>query len=435
MLFQSVIVLAVFWSLMVTAGLLFDILGLTHIPFIMFNPLVAMPLSSLVISISIYVALRFPGIDSLSRWILSVLAWLLPPFSILSLVFVTCLPFAGLRMLWSTGLASTLMLLLQSGTIILANAAWLDGTKITFSNKFVRFFAELALLLLPIYTVLCLYSIGIRVQQYGLSTDRVQALFLAVVAGIWGIGYAGSVILRKWGGAIGRVNMACVAILAVIVIAMNSPLLDPFRLAANNQLSRLKSGKISPSEFDYIYTRFSLGRYGNNILRELSGLANENHEVKNGIDFAMSVSPEEYLNFVENNIPPISKRREIINSAKVFPEGRVLDSKIVDWFVKYWEDENSILRGVTMLDEIAFAYIDVSFENRENRGSNASELILLMNDGGVVYDTSDNTPNEIGFFNGKFDPRNLRESDLGVMNPVVKDLSVNNTRVQIELLR
>ncbi len=96
MLFQSVIVLAVFWSLMVTAGLLFDILGLTHIPFIMFNPLVAMPLSSLVISISIYVALRFPGIDSLSRWILSVLAWLLPPFSILSLVFVTCLPFAGL---------------------------------------------------------------------------------------------------------------------------------------------------------------------------------------------------------------------------------------------------------------------------------------------------------------------------------------------------
>ena len=77
---------------MVTAGLLFDILGLTHIPFIMFNPLVAMPLSSLVISISIYVALRFPGIDSLSRWILSVLAWLLPPFSILSLVFVTCLP-------------------------------------------------------------------------------------------------------------------------------------------------------------------------------------------------------------------------------------------------------------------------------------------------------------------------------------------------------
>ncbi len=290
-------------------------------------------------------------------------------------------------------------------------------------------------MLLPIYTVLCLYSIGIRVQQYGLSTDRVQALFLAVVAGIWGIGYAGSVILRKWGGAIGRVNMACVAILAVIVIAMNSPLLDPFRLAANNQLSRLKSGKISPSEFDYIYTRFSLGRYGNNILRELSGLANENHEVKNGIDFAMSVSPEEYLNFVENNIPPISKRREIINSAKVFPEGRVLDSKIVDWFVKYWEDENSILRGVTMLDEIAFAYIDVSFENRENRGSNASELILLMNDGGVVYDTSDNTPNEIGFFNGKFDPRNLRESDLGVMNPVVKDLSVNNTRVQIELLR
>ena len=428
LLLQSLVVISVFWGLMVTAGLLFDILGLTHIPFIMFNPLVAMPLSSLVIAISISVALRFPGIDSLSRWTLSVLAWLLPPFSILSLIFVICLPFAGLKMLWSTGLASTLMLLLQSGTIILANAAWLDGSKETFTNKFVRFFAELAILLLPIYTLSCLYSIGIRVEQYGLSTDRIQALFLAVVAGIWGIGYAGCVIFRKWGREIGRVNIVCVVIMTAIVIAMNSPLLDPYRLAANNQLSRLETGKISPNDFDYIYTRFNLGRYGNNILDELS--KNDSLIIKKGIDYAKSVTPEEYLNFVENNIPPISRRTEIIKSAKIFPEDKKLNDETINWFVKYWEQEDSILRGISGFNELAFIYMDVFIEKE-----NLNELILLIKDGGMVYDVQNNIPKEIGIFSGNFDLKNLNYSDFSVFNSLVRDLSINNSRVQIELIK
>ncbi len=427
LLLQSFVVISVFWGLMVTAGLLFDILGLTDIPFIMFNPLVAMPLSSLVIALSISVALRFPGIDSLSRWILSVLAWLLPPFSILSLIFITCLPFAGLKMLWSTGLASTLMLLLQGGTIILANAAWLDGTKEVFSNIIIRIFAEIAILLLPIYTVICLYSIGIRIQQYGLSTDRIQALFLAVSAGIFGIGYAGCVILGKWGREIGRVNKICVVLISVIVIAMNSPVADPYRLAANNQLSRLKSGEISPDDFDYIYTRFNLGRYGNNILNELS---NFSAEVKKSIEYARSVTPEEYLNFVENNIPPVSKRIDIIKSARVFPTERFLNEDSINWFVKYWEEEDSVLRGVTSVDEIAFLYIDVFLDEANN-----DELILLMRDGGMVYDMKNNIPKEIGIFRGNFNLESLKSEDFSVYNPLVKDLSINKSRVQIELIK
>ncbi|MBR0203206.1 MAG: hypothetical protein IJQ56_02450, partial [Synergistaceae bacterium] len=66
------------------------------------------------------------------------------------------LPYSGLKTLWSTGQASTLMLLLQFGTLILANAAWLDGSKSAFQNKFVNFLAKLSLLCLPIYTGLCI---------------------------------------------------------------------------------------------------------------------------------------------------------------------------------------------------------------------------------------------------------------------------------------
>ena len=278
LLFQASIVIAVFWGLLITAGLLFDIVGLHFVPLILFNPVCAVPLTMMIIAVSISVAIKHPGIDSLGRWLLAVLSWLLPFFSLLSLAFLVCLLWggtSGLNALWSTGQASTLMLLLQAGTIILANAAWLDGSKSSFRTKSIDVLAQVSLLCLPVYTVLCLYSLSLRISQYGLTTDRVQAVFFAVTSGIWGIAYAGTVIARNWPLSIGRVNTACVLFMASIVILMNSPVLDPFRLSADDQVSRLKTGKVSPKDFDYEYLA-SLGRYGR---KNLEALRNE-HETK-----------------------------------------------------------------------------------------------------------------------------------------------------------
>ena len=86
LLFQAAIMTVVFWALLLTASLLFDIVGLAFVPGILFHPLVAAPLTSLTVALSITLALKHPGIDSLGRWILSILAWLLPPFSALSFV-------------------------------------------------------------------------------------------------------------------------------------------------------------------------------------------------------------------------------------------------------------------------------------------------------------------------------------------------------------
>ncbi len=266
------IVIAVFWGLLITAGLLFDIVGLHLVPLVIITPVCAVPLTSIIIAVSISVAIKHPGIDSLGRWLLSVLAWLLPFFSLLSLAFLACLFWGGtssLNALWNTGQASTLMLMLQAGTIILANAAWLDGSKSAFRTRSIDILAQISLLCLPVYTVLCLYSLNLRISQYGLTTDRVQAGFLAITTGIWGVAYAGTVIARNWPLSIGRVNIACVLFMAAIVLLMNSPVLDPLRLSAYDQISRLKSGKVSPEDFDYAYLA-SLGRYGKKSIDALS---------------------------------------------------------------------------------------------------------------------------------------------------------------------
>ena len=50
---------------------------------------------------------------------------------------------------------------------------------------------------------------------------------------------------------------------------MNSPVLDPLRLSANDQTSRLKAGKVTPEDFDYAYLT-SLGRYGKESIDSLN---------------------------------------------------------------------------------------------------------------------------------------------------------------------
>ena len=427
LLFQSSIVIAVFWGLLVTAGLLFDIVGLDQIPFLIFNPLIAVPLSSLTIAISISVAIKHPGIDSLGRWILSVLAWLLPFFSVLSMIFLLCLPYSGLKTLWSTGQASTLMLLLQFGTLILTNAAWLDGSKPAFKSPFVNFLANFSLICLPFYFILCVYSVGLRIQQYGLSTDRIQAMFLVVVTGIWGLGYAGAILLGRWPRAIGKVNMISVLFMAVIVTLMNSPILDPARLAAFNQAGRLQSGKISPDEFDYIYTRFHLGRYGNQVLETLAKDGSE--EIKKSVESAMAVNASEYAAYLLNNIPPEVKRQEIISAARVLPENSKLPDEYIEYFVEEWGGNSGTFQNVLNSSEILFIFANVE------RNYKQDNLILLTPNAGMVYKINKENfsiaPEFLGVINGDFEPSEISSKDITISEPEFLDINIGEETFQI----
>lgn len=427
LLFQASIVIAVFWGLLVTAGLLFDIVGLPEVPFVIFNPLISVPLSSITIAISISVAIKHPGIDSLGRWVLSVLAWLLPFFSVLSVMFLLCLPYSGLKTLWSTGQASTLMLLLQVGTLILTNAAWLDGTKSVFKTPFLNLLAKISLLCLPFYFVLCVYSVGLRIQQYGLSTDRIHAMFLVIVTGFWGLGYAGAVLLRKWPSAIGRVNMASVLFMAVIVTLMNSPILDPYRLAAFNQAQRLQDEEILPDEFDYIYTRFHLGRYGNQVLEALARDGSE--EVKKGVASAMAVNASEYAVYLLNNIPPESIRREIISGAEVLPKGSKLPEEYIDYFVDEWGGNSGTFQNIENSNELLFMFANVE------RSGNNSDLILFTQNSGTVYKINNENPSIkpefLGFVNGFFEPSEISSQEFSTSEPEFLDIKIGGETYQI----
>ncbi len=429
LLFQAAIVTVVFWALLLTASLLFDIVGLAFVPSVLFHPLVAAPLTSLTIAVSITLALKHPGIDSLGRWILSILAWLLPPFSALSFVFIACLPYSGLKTLWSTGQASSLMLLLQLGTILLANAAWLDGTRSPFHNRAVGALAKLSLLCLPAYTALCLYSLGLRIQQYGLSVDRIHAAFLVIVTGIWGLGYAGAVLLRQWPSAIGRINTVSALVLSALVVAMNSPILDPYRLAANNQVDRLLGGQITPADFDYLYLRFNLGRYGNYALTRLrdAGGHPQAAAIRRRLDSAMKVDPRTHWRDERSGLIPEMQRRDILNNAAVYPRGRKLSPGLVEHLIRLWEREDGVLASLRRSSDVAFVFEDVA--NGSPRGE---ETLLLIQSGmGLVLEVVSDEPRLAGFFQGRFSLDALTSRDLAAAEPQFKDLIIQGKRYRI----
>jgi hypothetical protein len=428
LLFQAVIVTATFWGLLLTASLLFDIIGLEFVPRFVFSPIVAFPLTSLTIALSITLALKHPGVDSLGRWILAILAWLLPPFSILSTVFVAALPFSGLRTLWSTGQASSLMLLLQFSTILLANAAWLDGTRTPFSNRIANAAARLSLLCLPVYTALCLYSLGLRVQQYGWSVDRIHAAFFVIVAGVWGLGYAGSVLLRQWPSAIGRVNVASALILAVLVAAMNSPVLDPYRLAADNQVDRLLGGQTNPESFDFLYLRFNLGRYGGRAMSRLEEAkdAPNAESIREYAKAALAADAEEHWTD-ERGVSSEKRRREILAGARISPAGegneggeKVLPRFLEDILASRWD---FFFHDVRDSSELAFSLQNFKMEE------GGEELLLIRQGTGLVLDVSSKDARVVGEIFGVTLPAGSLDVKTAV--PRFRDVEINGQRYQI----
>lgn len=411
LLFQASIVIAVFWGLLVTAGLLFDIVGLESVPSLIFNPAAAVPMTMAIIAISISVAIKHPGIDSLGRWLLAVLAWLLPFFSVLSVMFILSLfvsGASGLKALWNTGQASTLMLFLQFGTIILANAAWLDGSKSAFRTRSIDLLAQVSLLCLPVYSVLCLYSLNLRIGQYGLTPERVQAVFLASVTGVWGLSYAVAVVMGKWPLKIGKVNTWSALFMAGAVILMNSPMLDPLRLSASNQASRLYSGKITPNDFDYLYARFSLGRYGVSLLREMS-----EHESGAVRESALSALRDDSRDYDH------AMRRHIIAEAPIYPKGSKLPEGFGAKIAGIWDKRPGILfqgNEPSSPGDLAFVRVNTGVDS----------VIVFTQDGGAVFGADGKYA---GMIAGKFELSELR--GVKPIAPEISDIEINGRTYRI----
>jgi Domain of unknown function (DUF4153) len=214
---------------------------------------------------------------------LTLLSWLLPVMTTFAVLFVAALPFVGLEPLWATRHAATILLSSTAALVVLINAAYREGEPNAEVAQVLRIFRWVAALIIAPLTGLAGYAIWLRIGQYGWSPERVFAAACLLVAACYAIGYALAAIISQLSlKPVERTNVLTSVITVGLLLALLSPIADPYRVSVADQIGRLKSGKISADKLDYALLRFRTGIYGMNALRQLADHAEgpESEQIK-----------------------------------------------------------------------------------------------------------------------------------------------------------
>jgi hypothetical protein len=325
---QAGLFTGLFWALLWLWAALFDVVGIKEFERLFREPAFVYPVTSVTFGYAVSLAQSREGfVLLLRRHLFGVLAWLLPLVALIATAFLLTLPATGLAPLWKTGHATFLMLWLQVFLLFFFNAAYQDGAQPPGYPGWLRIALRASVLAVPVYASLSAYSLFLRIAQHGLSVDRIwAALFIAVIA-LYGLGYAYAAFRDgPWMEAIGRVNTAMAWVLVAMIVAVHSPLLEPKRLAAADQLSRLIEGRVAAAKFDYDYLRFSLGVFGDRALRELAAGPPGHREAAEIKRLAAAALAKGHR--WEAPGPP----HDLAASIEVLPRGASLDPELLAYF-------------------------------------------------------------------------------------------------------
>jgi hypothetical protein len=345
-----------FWLLLFLAAALFKLIGVDAIQKLIRHEWFAYPATTLMFAAAVQLTdVRANLVRGVRTVALTLLAWLLPLMALIAAAFLLTLPFTGLEPLWKTKSATAILLTADAFLILLANAAYQDGTEKT--AVVLKWAARLAgLLLIPI-TVLAAYGLSLRIGQYGLSPDRIVAAACVLVAAGYALGYGiAAVRPGAWMKTLEAVNIAMAFVVIAVLLALFTPIADPRRLSVNDQLARLKSGKVTADQFDYVALRFDDGRFGRKALESLERDPNPAIRAK-----ALEVGKLDNKPYASL----LTAAPDRFKKTKIYPKGQALPKGFVD---QTWNggDEPTCLAG----------YLDCRALLTDTDGDGVAEVLL-----------------------------------------------------------
>jgi hypothetical protein len=211
-----------------------------------------------------------PMLQRLVRIVLAVLA---PPLAAALVAFLASIPFTGLDKFWKSGIPATpLLLLAAAGAILLSNTIFAEDAESRSNNPVLRWAALLLVAVaLPLATIGAL-SIGIRIEQYGWTPERIWGVIAVAVA----IAYGLTGWYAIWRGRLSfdeplRPLQTALAVgLCGLALFLALPILDFGAISARSQMARLESGKVGPAQFDWAAMAFDFGPSGRAKLQQVA---------------------------------------------------------------------------------------------------------------------------------------------------------------------
>jgi Domain of unknown function (DUF4153) len=231
-------------------------------------------------------------LQTVVRTVFSVLA---PVIAVALSVFLVATLLTGLSSLWDATRSTTPILLATTAlALILINAAVADAPETEAKSPILRYAAMiLAVTILPLGLIAAL-SVGVRINQYGLSPDRIWALIFTATACAIGLAYLVSLIRARSGwSAHARIANVRLAIgLCGLAFLLATPLISFSAVSTRDQISRLESGKVSPLYFSWSALRFDYGPAGMAALKTLA-LTGKTEDIRKRAAGALATKDED----------------------------------------------------------------------------------------------------------------------------------------------
>jgi hypothetical protein len=267
----SLLFTGVLWLILWLGAALFMLIKLRFLQDLLGQSWFVVIVTTFAFATALHVTDVRPGIVRGIRGLLLVLmSWLLPVTTLIVGGFLISLPFVGLEPLWATRHATSVLLGATAVLVLLINATFQSGELGKQIVRVLRIVARAAcILLLPMVSI-AIYSLTLRVQQYGWTNDRIIAAAGLLVAVCYAVGYFWAAFERhNWLARVAPTNIVTAFLILAVLIALFTPIADPARLSVASQMARLESGKVGAAEFDYAYLKFEGARYGTDALQML----------------------------------------------------------------------------------------------------------------------------------------------------------------------
>lgn len=369
---------------------LFSMLGIHFFEHLFAAPAFAYPVTALVFGGALYLTGSIDTLVSVALGhLLNVLKWLAVPAGVLVTAFTLALIPKLPDLVWSgeRAISATWLLWLAAVVILLLNAAYRDGTQRNPYPVWIAQSLRFAQPLLLVVAAAALYSLGVRAHTYGLTVSRVWAFVVAGAALLYCAGYTFAALRPgPWLAQVAPVNVGVALVLITVLTAGLTPLLSPYRLAADSQVANIlqdccwnQDAYLEHQRVDdeLNYLHYSTGAYGIRRLQQLAVLHEGTHAPQ-----IRRLAKTALTTYMPPPATPAQQRahqaRQVFATLPLYPTGRTLPAELAQKLETDWSDP--VAMG-SMFDEQAAAGVFVDLD-----GDGIEEFVLLGSScDGIVY--------------------------------------------------
>jgi hypothetical protein len=364
-----------FWSLLSLFVALFKSLGISWPQDVIFERAFYYPATCAAASFAIGLTDVKPDMfRGLRHLLLGVLRWLTVLCAVIVLVFLGAILVEGVSVLWKTHLATASLIALSIALITLYNAVYQDGGRSEALPVGLDFVVRAALIAGPTLAALAVWAVVLRLQQHGVSEDRLHILLVIAILSSYLVGYC---IVALMGARapfeIRHVNVVMALVIVAALILVHTPLLDFKRIAVKSQVARVGRPDV---QFDFNYLRHNAGRHGILALQSLvaSGLPPV-------VERARSVLAEpnrREFRALARTFDPAGDRARLRARVQVYPRGRLLPDELIEHLLTIVQKQRWQLACIDAGPPCTALLIDLDRDGRE-------EAVMLAAGQATVY--------------------------------------------------